>query len=89
MSAVLDSKLRKALDLRTDAPTMTDALDCMAGFWGQNTLEARRGLRTQLEHQNVVLAEDFIAAFSPLQVSVATGILEWNLWLPMMKTAWL
>lgn len=67
MSTVLDSKLRKALELKTDSPAMLDALDSMTGFWGSNTLEARRSLRHQLEHQNVLLAEDFITAFSPLQ----------------------
>ena len=40
MSAVLDSKLRKALELRTDTPAMVDALDSMASFWSANTLEA-------------------------------------------------
>ena len=42
MSAVLDSKLRKALELRTDSPAMLDALDSMATFWSSNTLEAVR-----------------------------------------------
>ena len=71
MSAVLESKLHKALELRTDAPAMLDALESMSSFWGTNTLEARRGLRQQLEHQNVLLAEEFIAAFAPLQERVA------------------
>jgi hypothetical protein len=42
MSAVLDSKLRKALELRTDSPAMLDALDSMSTFWSSNTLEAVR-----------------------------------------------
>lgn len=67
MSAVLDQKLRKALELRTDTPAMLDALESMSLFWDTNTLEARRGLRQQLENQNVQLAEDFISSFSPLQ----------------------
>jgi conserved oligomeric Golgi complex subunit 6 len=67
MSAVLDQKLRKALELRTDTPAMLDALESMSSFWETNTLEARRGLRQQLENQNIQLAEDFISSFSPLQ----------------------
>eukprot|EP00618_Florenciella_parvula_P032517 CAMPEP_0119486988 /NCGR_PEP_ID=MMETSP1344-20130328/13211_1 /TAXON_ID=236787 /ORGANISM="Florenciella parvula, Strain CCMP2471" /LENGTH=355 /DNA_ID=CAMNT_0007521799 /DNA_START=59 /DNA_END=1123 /DNA_ORIENTATION=+ len=80
-SDLLDKKLRKALDLRTDAPAMVEALDSISGFYGENTLEARRGLRHELEHQNVLLATQFIEAFTPLndrlvEVDSVVGHLE-------------
>eukprot|EP00616_Rhizochromulina_sp_CCMP1243_P008845 CAMPEP_0118980786 /NCGR_PEP_ID=MMETSP1173-20130426/29108_1 /TAXON_ID=1034831 /ORGANISM="Rhizochromulina marina cf, Strain CCMP1243" /LENGTH=726 /DNA_ID=CAMNT_0006931157 /DNA_START=89 /DNA_END=2265 /DNA_ORIENTATION=- len=67
MSAVLDQKLKKALELRTDTPVMLEALDSIGEFWESNTLEARRNLRQELEHQNVALARQFISAFAPLE----------------------
>lgn len=69
-SAVLDKKLKKVLELRTDTPVMLEALDCISEFWTDNTLEARRGLRHELEHENLVLANKFIESFSPLQARI-------------------
>ena len=63
MSLVLEKKLKKVLDLRTDSPAMIDALDSIAPFWGDNTLEARRNLRSELEERNVELANRFLEAF--------------------------
>jgi len=68
MSAVLDSKLRKALELRTDSPAMLDALDSMATFWSSNTLEAVRHLlqisvfclTSPLKHHEIILHDNFI-----------------------------
>ena len=69
-SAVLDKKLKKVLELRTDTPVMLEALDCISEFWTDNTLEARRGLRHELEHENLVLSNKFIESFSPLQARI-------------------
>ena len=67
MSLVLEKKLKKVLDLRTDSPAMIDALDSIAPFWGDNTLEARRNLRSELEERNVELANRFLEAFEPFR----------------------
>ena len=74
MSAVLDSKLRKALELRTDSPQMMDALDSISIFWGDNTLAARRGLRQKLEERNVVLAT--VSSYPPASPPRFTATLE-------------
>ena len=72
MSLVLEKKLKKVLDLRTDSPAMIDALDSIAPFWGDNTLEARRTLRAELEERNVELANRFLDAFAGI-VTVSVG----------------
>ena len=43
--------------MRTDSVAMLEALDAISEFYVVNTIEARRGLRQDLEFQNITLAK--------------------------------
>ncbi|CAN0124262.1 unnamed protein product, partial [Discosporangium mesarthrocarpum] len=76
MSRVLDKKLNKVLEMRTDAPAMLESLEAIStlfaehkdGGHGGNTLDARRSLRDDLERQNYNLSACFLKSFERLKV---------------------
>ena len=71
---VLDKKIKRLLEMRTDSPEMLRALGSLSSFYGSkgNTLEARRSLRADLEQRNIELVKDFIESFS----STATKLIK-------------
>jgi len=57
--------------MRTDTPAMLEALDALATFFPrENTLEARRNLRSDLECRGLDLVEKFVEEFEPIQASI-------------------
>ncbi|GBG31894.1 Conserved oligomeric Golgi complex subunit 6 [Hondaea fermentalgiana] len=69
--SVFRKKLKKVQEMRTDTPAMLDALDALAAFFPEeNTLEARRNLRADLETRGLELVEKFVAEFEPIQSSI-------------------
>ena len=59
----MDSRINKILAMRTDSVAMLQALDAISEFYGVNTVDARRSLRQDLEHQNIHLAKKFLSEF--------------------------
>lgn len=66
-SGALTNKIQKALTLRVDSQTSRDALKCLSGFFSENTLHTRRQLRTTVETQNLLLHQEFVDSFGPLE----------------------
>ncbi|KAJ1448494.1 oligomeric Golgi complex subunit 6 [Pelagophyceae sp. CCMP2097] len=80
-TAVLEKKVARIVNLRTDTPEMSEALATVGELWGGDTAETRRNLRSDLERRNVEVAEAFVLAFAPvraalLQVDSKTASLE-------------
>jgi len=75
MERVLEQKVRKVVEGRTDTPAMLEALQAIAAFYGHreggNTAEARKSLRQDLEKQNMVLCDRFLELFEVLQKRLA------------------
>ena len=67
-----ESRLRieKVLSLRTDSAAMIESLDAISSFYHENTVEARRCLRQDLEFQNIQLAKKFLAEFDEIRSRV-------------------
>lgn len=63
--SVVDGRIKKALESRTDSVTMLESLDAISDFFGKqgNSVETRRALRQDLEYQNIQLAKRFLAEF--------------------------
>ena len=58
--AIVDARVSKVLSLRTDTAALLEALDCIGPFFTQNTVEARRSLRHDVENQNLLLSGQFL-----------------------------
>lgn len=67
-----ESRLRieKVLSLRTDSAAMIESLDAISSFYHENTVEARRCLRQDLEFQNIQLAKRFLAEYDEIRSRV-------------------
>lgn len=59
---ILDKKLKKVLEMRTDTPEMLESLDSLSYFYTKegNTLETRRSLRTDIEDRGLQLVKNFL-----------------------------
>lgn len=64
---IVDSRINKVLSMRTDSVAMLEALDAISEFYVANTIEARRGLRQDLEFQNITLAKKFLTEFDQVR----------------------
>lgn len=70
---VVDQRLRKLLELRTDSPAMLEALNAVAsvhresGVDSVDTEGARRNLRSDIEHRGLDVIQDFIARLAPFE----------------------
>jgi hypothetical protein len=64
---MVESRINKVLSMRTDSIPMLEALDSISDFYVSNTIDARRSLRQDLEHQNINLAKKFIAEFDEVK----------------------
>lgn len=60
---IVDSRINKVLEMRTDTVAMLEALDAISEFYVSNTVEARRALRQDLELQNITLAKKFLSEY--------------------------
>lgn len=67
--AIVDSRIKKVLNMRTDTSAMIDSLDAISDFFGKegNTVDARRALRQDLEYQNIIIAKKFLNEFDQVQ----------------------
>lgn len=67
--SVVDGRIKKALESRTDSVTMLESLDAISDFFGKqgNTVDTRRALRQDLEHQNIQLAKKFLVEFAEVR----------------------
>ncbi|CAK0825661.1 unnamed protein product, partial [Prorocentrum cordatum] len=57
-SSHLTKKIQKALTLRVDSQSTREALKCLSGFFGENTVHSRRNLRSSIEGQNLLLHQE-------------------------------
>jgi len=60
---IVDSRINKILAMRTDSVSMLESLDAISQFYVENTVEARRALRQDLELQNIQLSKKFLIEF--------------------------
>ena len=101
MARILDKKLRKVMEMRTDSTEFIGSLNALSTFYGQgsgsvgdngrggggrgvdgsteasnssvngddgNSLEARRGLRSDLESRSLALARRFLNSFGGIKL---------------------
>eukprot|EP00510_Aplanochytrium_minuta_P006040 CAMPEP_0184009698 /NCGR_PEP_ID=MMETSP0954-20121128/2767_1 /TAXON_ID=627963 /ORGANISM="Aplanochytrium sp, Strain PBS07" /LENGTH=127 /DNA_ID=CAMNT_0026289135 /DNA_START=157 /DNA_END=537 /DNA_ORIENTATION=- len=66
---VLEKKLKRVREMKTDSPEMLESLDALATFYvpSGNTLEARRNLRANLESRGLSLIKEFMNEFAVVQ----------------------
>ena len=67
---IVDSRINKVLAMRTDSVTMLEALDAISEFYTSNTVEARRGLRQDLELHNIKLGKKFLVEFDEVRSKI-------------------
>ncbi|KXZ42797.1 hypothetical protein GPECTOR_117g362 [Gonium pectorale] len=58
----LARKVKKVLELKTEAPELLNSLQTLSTFYHDNTPAARRGLRTTIEKRGLAINERFIGA---------------------------
>lgn len=66
---IIDKKLKKVLEMRTDTPSMLESLDSLSSFYSDsgNTLESRRSLRTDIEDRGLDLAKSFLESMEEVE----------------------
>ena len=64
---LVDSRINKVLDMRTDTVAMLESLDAISEFYVHTTVEARRALRQDLELQHIYLAKKFLLEFDEVR----------------------
>lgn len=69
---VVDQRLRKLLEVRTDSPAMLEALNAVASVHREggaplDSEGARRNLRSDIEHRGLDVINDFIARLAPVE----------------------
>ncbi len=58
---IVDSRIKKVLSMRTDTANMIESLDAIAEFFVEgNSVDSRRSLRPNIEHQNIEIAKKFL-----------------------------
>ena len=63
----LSRKLHKVLEIRTDHEDILQSLDDLQGFYGKNSLDARRNLRGLIEKRGLEVNNEFLNLFMGLQ----------------------
>lgn len=67
---VLSKRLNKILESRVENDQDTiEALRELSTFYAENTLQARRNLRSQIEKRSLDINENFLAAFKQVKES--------------------
>mmetsp|Transcript_5840 Transcript_5840/g.8718 ORF Transcript_5840/g.8718 Transcript_5840/m.8718 type:complete len:717 (-) Transcript_5840:154-2304(-) len=67
---MVDSRINKVLAMRTDSVAMLEALDAISEFYNDNTVDARRMLKQDLELQNIQLAKRFLSEFDEVKTRI-------------------
>ena len=67
MKSSLNRKLQKLLELDTERPELLTSLEDLSSWYGPNTKEARRNLRSDIERNNLEINIAFLEAFSQVQ----------------------
>ena len=67
---IVEKKLKKIQNVRTDSPDMLAALDALSTFYRGNSVEARRSLRADLEVQSSKLSESFLEEFKEFKQKI-------------------
>ncbi|EKX41562.1 component of oligomeric golgi complex 6 [Guillardia theta CCMP2712] len=62
-SPAIAKKVKKVVELRLDAPELSAALDQLTEFYGANTLENRRNLKSCIEKRGIDVNHQFINCF--------------------------
>ncbi|KAJ0970970.1 hypothetical protein J5N97_018929 [Dioscorea zingiberensis] len=63
----LSRKLKKVLETRTDSPDLLDSLSALSTFYGDNTPQARRNLKSSIEERALAINHTFLLASLPAQ----------------------
>lgn len=63
----LARKLKKVLETRTDSPEMLASLETLSSFYTDNSLQARRNLRSTIEKRGLAINEQFLRASEAAQ----------------------
>ena len=63
----LQRKLKKAIEPQADNPEVLDALRELSVFYGDNSVHARRGLRSSIEQRGLTINRRLLTAFEGLQ----------------------
>ena len=71
-TSTLQRKLRKAVEPQAGNPEVIAALRELSTFYDDNTLSARRSLRSTIERRSVALNHGLLAAFDKLQCQLDT-----------------
>ena len=71
-TSTLQRKLRKAVEPQAGNPDVIAALRELSTIYGDNTLSARRNLRSTIERRSVVLNHGLLSAFNKLQCQLDT-----------------
>jgi hypothetical protein len=69
----ISRKLKKVLETRTDSPELLASLATLSTFYGENTLHARRALRTTIERRGLTINEEFLQASEAAQKVTFVG----------------
>lgn len=64
---MLDRKVKRVCELRLDDPELVEALEVVREFWTENTAEARRNLRGDLERKSLEMVEGFLGSFDAVR----------------------
>lgn len=59
------------MDMPMDSPDLVRSLEYLGEVYGENTAEARRGLRSLLEQKHLANSRAMVAAFKPTQEKLA------------------
>ena len=67
---IVDARIAKVLSMRTNSVAMLESLDAISDFYVNNTVDARRSLRQDLESQNITLAKKFLKEFDEVKYRI-------------------
>ena len=67
MKSSLNRKLQKLLELDTERPELLSSLEEISSWYGPNTKETRRNLRSEIERRNLLINKEFLEAFAQVQ----------------------
>lgn len=66
----LQRKLKKAIEPQADSPEVLDALRELSAFYSDNSVHARRGLRSSIEQRGLTINRRLLTAFEGLQAQL-------------------
>jgi len=69
-SPAIVKKVRKVVETRLDAPELAIALQQLSEFYGPNTLENRRNLRSTIERRSVDVNKKFVGCFADVMAKL-------------------